>query len=285
MIKKIISRGISAVLALLTILSLMLAVSIMIGKSKGIPQIFGYSFMRVVTGSMEPVIKTGSVIFVKNCGEDDIQEQDIITFYSADPEIEGMIVTHRVVGISSVNGERLFTTRGDANNKDDDHLVGGEALIGKVKLISFRFGKVFELLTRPGVYIILVIIPLGLMLILNMVRVAEVVRDDDDEEEAEEGMDEVPETEEKLLPGPEVKEEKEEPEETKNRKAKKEDKKTADKKNGSGEKRKDSSGNNQGKDVKKKKSAGEQNIYRFKSYYTKKKKKRKGKNGKIKKKR
>lgn len=209
MIKKIISRGISAVLALLTILSLMLAVSIMIGKSKGIPQIFGYSFMRVVTGSMEPVIKTGSVIFVKNCGEDDIQEQDIITFYSADPEIEGMIVTHRVVGISSVNGERLFTTRGDANNKDDDHLVGGEALIGKVKLISFRFGKVFELLTRPGVYIILVIVPLGLMLILNMVRVAEVVREDDEEEEAEEGMDEVPETEEKLLPGPEVKEEKE----------------------------------------------------------------------------
>ncbi|HWS49293.1 MAG TPA: signal peptidase I [Candidatus Methanoperedens sp.] len=70
----------------------------------------------VVTGSMEPAIKTGSVVFVKNVDPTLIKRGDIIAFTS--PNDSKDTILHRVHSIKSTNPLR-FSTKGDANNSPD----------------------------------------------------------------------------------------------------------------------------------------------------------------------
>lgn len=73
-----------------------------ISKSE-INQLFGYSCLKVLTGSMEPEIKTGENVIIKKCK--DYKIGDIITYITKDLEV----ITHRIV---SKEGE-LYYTKGD----------------------------------------------------------------------------------------------------------------------------------------------------------------------------
>lgn len=90
-----------------------------------IPQFMGYQVYNVVSGSMEPEIPVGSVIYVKNVEPETIVEGDIIAFQSEDS-----VIAHRVVKNKTIEG--TFTTKGDANEKEDMNDVPYGALIGKV---------------------------------------------------------------------------------------------------------------------------------------------------------
>lgn len=94
------------------------------------PSVFGYSFYSVLTGSMEPTIKTGSIVVVKNANANEIEDEDIITFKAGN---KGTLVTHRVKEIVN-NGNVEFVTQGDANNTVDGSIVTSENLVGKVVL-------------------------------------------------------------------------------------------------------------------------------------------------------
>lgn len=87
--------------------------------------LFGYQMKSVLSGSMEPDIKTGSIVFVKTGG--DMQrfiEGDVITF-EAD---ENILVTHRITNVEN-NGEQ-YVTKGDANSSVDVDPVLAENIIG-----------------------------------------------------------------------------------------------------------------------------------------------------------
>ena len=48
-----------------------------------LPGIFGYHMYHVLSGSMEPEMPVGSLIYVHEEKPEDIEEQDIIAFYSS----------------------------------------------------------------------------------------------------------------------------------------------------------------------------------------------------------
>lgn len=115
-----------------------------------IPRLFGCEIYHVISGSMEPAIPTGSVVYVKETDASEIQKNDVIAFYSS--EDTGAIITHRVVQNRVVSGE--FITKGDANEKEDVTPVSYERFIGKVvvsipflggilTIISGTSGKIF----------------------------------------------------------------------------------------------------------------------------------------------
>lgn len=91
-----------------------------------VPRLMGYEIYEVVSGSMEPEIPVGSVVYVKGVEPETVAEDDIIAFQSEDS-----VITHRVVRNKSVEG--AFTTKGDANEKEDMNDVPYGALIGKVE--------------------------------------------------------------------------------------------------------------------------------------------------------
>ena len=54
-----------------------------------IPRAFGYEIYTVISGSMEPAIPTGSLVYVKYIQPEEIQTEDVIAFYAS-----GMVNAH-----------------------------------------------------------------------------------------------------------------------------------------------------------------------------------------------
>lgn len=99
----------------------------------------------VLSGSMEPTIKTGSLCFInKHAKYEKIKEKDIIAF-----KMEGTLVTHRVYSVT----QEGFETKGDNNDDKDGSLVTKDNFVGKnifwipkvgygVKLVQSTKGKI-----------------------------------------------------------------------------------------------------------------------------------------------
>lgn len=84
---------------------------------------FGFTFFRVVSGSMENTIQINDIVIVKLTNE--IAEQDIITYQS-----NNNFITHRVI---SINTNEVIT-QGDANNTPDEP-VSKNDILGKVVFV------------------------------------------------------------------------------------------------------------------------------------------------------
>ena len=101
----------------------------------------------MISGSMEPAIPTGSLVYVKNTAPSGIEKGDVIAFYGSLEN--GSIITHRVVSNNSVSGE--FVTKGDANAKEDMEPVSYENFLGKVTLsVPMLGGILAAVVTVPG---------------------------------------------------------------------------------------------------------------------------------------
>lgn len=115
----------------------------------------GIRVFNVMSGSMEPAIKTGSLVFVKE--KEDYKIGDIITFKKVDNNKE--TVTHRVVEIEEQNQIRFYRVKGDANESSDSQLIGEYNIVGKV-LFSVPFlGYPIKFAKTPLGIIILVVVP------------------------------------------------------------------------------------------------------------------------------
>lgn len=103
-----------------------------------VPKICNIQTYKVLSASMEPNYKVGSLIYVKKCTQDNIKEGDVITFYIN----ENTLVTHRVVKINDeTNG---YITKGDANQIEDGGEVSFDNVIGKVVLDIAYLGYVSD---------------------------------------------------------------------------------------------------------------------------------------------
>lgn len=86
----------------------------------------------VQSGSMEPSMSPGAVIFVYDTPATEIEEGDIITY-----DLQGgerRVTTHRVVDVYRDDGIKM-RTKGDANEEVDQYVVPESAVIGKVPIL------------------------------------------------------------------------------------------------------------------------------------------------------
>lgn len=88
----------------------------------------GYGAFTIESDSMNPVIKTGSLVIYKKVEPQEISVGDIISYYKSKDEIE----THRVIEILDENN-RSFITKGDANDIADSLQVPDFNVIGRVE--------------------------------------------------------------------------------------------------------------------------------------------------------
>lgn len=90
-----------------------------------LPKLFGLQEYNVISGSMEPTISVGSIVYVRGENFDQLSVGDIIAFESG-----ASIVTHRITDINA--NDMLITTKGDANNTEDFTPVAYTNVVGKV---------------------------------------------------------------------------------------------------------------------------------------------------------
>ncbi len=127
--------------------------------------VFGYSILRVETGSMEPTLHVGDCIIIKSCNTRDLSKDDIISFYSDDPTIEGKLITHRIQSIQ-VNG--TIITRGDANPVNDSVAVDPDKIVGKYVRKSGFYIWLASFADTNKLFLMLVMIPLSLISIYEL---------------------------------------------------------------------------------------------------------------------
>lgn len=118
--------------------TILLVLVIVICAPITLPRLFGYHIFTVISGSMEPAISIGSLVYVHETVPEEVKAQETIAFYSADHT--GAIITHRVLENRTVSGE--FITKGDANPREDPEPVDYGRLLGKVVLSIPVLGKI-----------------------------------------------------------------------------------------------------------------------------------------------
>ena len=108
-----------------------------------VPRFFGVRIYSVISGSMEPAIPTGSLLYITEAQPEEIKEEEVIAFYGV--KDSASIITHRVIENRVVMGE--FITKGDANQTQDMNPVPYDNFIGKVAYTIPKAGKAAELFT------------------------------------------------------------------------------------------------------------------------------------------
>ena len=105
--------------AVVTASAICLAGVLLLGRT------FGLSAYVVMSGSMEPSLPVGSLMFVAPSPSSDIRPGDVVTFALADG-----VVTHRVVEVRSGTRGPLLVTKGDSNLDPDQQPVQLGASVG-----------------------------------------------------------------------------------------------------------------------------------------------------------
>ncbi len=116
-----------------------------------VPTLLGYEIYNVTSGSMEPTLPVGSVIYVEHVKPESIQSGDIIAYY-----VDAVVVTHRVVENRFVEG--VFVTKGDANEMEDIGNTRYRDFIGVVKYHFPFLGNYLMIYSNPITKIYLMIL-------------------------------------------------------------------------------------------------------------------------------
>ena len=109
----------------------------------------------VLSGSMEPDIKVGSVVIVKPV--DRYEVGDVVTFGKDDRE--NVPTTHRIIDVRIVEGETRFVTKGDANDDRDGRELTEKDINGKVLFGIPYLGFILDMAKKPLGFAVLIGIP------------------------------------------------------------------------------------------------------------------------------
>lgn len=109
----------------------------------------------VQSGSMEPTIKTGSLVVIKPA--DSYKVGDIITF-GKDTKTE-VPTTHRIVADRVESGVMIYSTKGDANEDKDTREVRQNEIIGKTLFSVPYLGYIMDFAKQPLGFILLIGLP------------------------------------------------------------------------------------------------------------------------------
>lgn len=154
---KFLRKMAGALMAALFILILLLnlwGIASTVLLKRPLPEVFGYSYLAVLTGSMEPAVSAGDLIVIYR--QTDYHVGDIITFLE-----NGIFTTHRI----SAAGPNGYQTKGDANSAADSDLVPPEQIMGRVVWVFPGVGNALLFLrTPPGLACLLLLGALALFL-------------------------------------------------------------------------------------------------------------------------
>jgi signal peptidase len=124
---------------------------------------FGWKTLSVQSGSMEPAINTGALVFVKNTPAPELKKGQVVTYRSVvEP---GKTITHRLVDIKKPSdGPTQYIMKGDAN-QTTDRPVYGDQMVGKVMFNVPFMGSAVDAMRTPLGLILLIYLPAALIAI------------------------------------------------------------------------------------------------------------------------
>jgi len=140
-------------IAFIVAVALLLIVSIL-------PITGNYKVMTVISGSMAPAIKMGSVVIVKPAA--DYKIGDVITFgpYSKTKAP----TSHRIYDIKVVDGQPVYITKGDVNNAPDAREIQKRDVLGKVLFSVPYIGFAVDFAKKPMGFALIIVVPAAIII-------------------------------------------------------------------------------------------------------------------------
>ena len=117
-----------------------------------IPVLWGKRPLVVISGSMEPILKVGGILYYEKINLDDFKKDDILVY-----QLNEHIVSHRIVNIN----EYGFETKGDNNNSNDSYIVDKNNVIGRGNNWSIPYIGYYDDFIYNHKYLLIVMIILS----------------------------------------------------------------------------------------------------------------------------
>ncbi|MEN2768718.1 signal peptidase I SipW [Ornithinibacillus xuwenensis] len=171
-------------LLLITVATMVITTKI----SGGDPEVFGYQLKTVLSGSMEPGIKTGSIIAVKPGGDmTRFGKGDVITFKEEDDKL----ITHRITEVINNGKETMYRTKGDNNNAEDLNPVLSDNVVAEYTGFTIPFVGYFVNFAQSQNGAFLLLIPGIIVLIYSGITIWKTVMalDSSNKKESKESQD------------------------------------------------------------------------------------------------
>jgi signal peptidase len=171
----------------LILMFLILLVSAVTSRMNGgTPKVLGKEILTVLSGSMEPGIKTGAVIAVTPVrGEEQqgaFQPGDVITYKALDGS--GSLITHRILSVSGAGPTLEYITKGDNNDAQDPSPIPAGNVVASYADFTIPLVGYFMNWVKSTAGIIIVIIIPGIFLVISSILTIfkSIMRMDDPEE-------------------------------------------------------------------------------------------------------
>ena len=135
--------------ALVICLTIVVIGLVMSKANGGMPSVFGFSVMRISSGSMEPELMTGDVILSREISDiSQLKTGDVVT-YQGSGTLEGVLVTHEVIKPPYINenGQMMLQTKGVANEVADDPIYADSVvtvMVCKIPLLNVLYNVFFS---------------------------------------------------------------------------------------------------------------------------------------------
>ncbi|KKQ95816.1 MAG: Type I signal peptidase [Candidatus Woesebacteria bacterium GW2011_GWB1_43_14] len=144
----------------------------------------GLTFYTVVSGSMEPTIATGSLIYSGKFSLEDLKKGDIITFVHSVDGGGSSIVTHRIDDVKKADiitftadkkeqktTKISFVTKGDANGSVDQKEVLPNQVLGKYQWGIPKLGYIAVFTQTQTGFVVLVVLPALILIVWEIFSV------------------------------------------------------------------------------------------------------------------
>ena len=138
--------------------------------------LFGYKPVFILTGSMEPEMRTHSIAITKNLDEAGIaalEKGDIITYHVWDEssnevnaEPRKVVITHRIYNIKDIDGEKQYITKGDNNRTSDAYYLTAENIDAEVVWTWNGFADIVAKWQSGWSGKLLILSPIGIIILL-----------------------------------------------------------------------------------------------------------------------
>jgi len=168
--KKIIFNLIQFIIGAILVFSIVVVVFPLLPPFRGF-----YHTRAVLTGSMEPAVKKGSLIVNKWIEDRDIRKGDIVTFRK--PTERNVFITHRIEKVKKTEPLYRFRTKGDANGATDFWEITQANIEGKVIFTIPFLGYLIEFFKTPVGFILVVVLPLLVFIIKEILQTRKICQE------------------------------------------------------------------------------------------------------------
>jgi signal peptidase I len=172
-----VKKWVSTIITTILFLTLISTAFVVISSkaSGGEPSVMGYQLKTVLSGSMEPGIKTGSIIAIKPGGDmKRFEKGDVITFKVSNDKL----ITHRIKEVKGTGENIQYITKGDNNNTSDLDPVLSANVVGEYN--GFTIPYIGYLLNAAQSKIgsaLLLMLPGVLLLIYSAITIWKAIRE------------------------------------------------------------------------------------------------------------